>query len=136
MSPGDRHPVYRRRRSLVVGIVGFLADQEAPIPWDELLAVFRTEDLSWRTIENTIRDLEAFGALHRVGKVVKGKDTRALLATPLGRAWLEAELVPLPGEHHDDDDVEDLPEDPFELADAIADVRAELEDLDLENPLA
>lgn len=135
MTDRPPHPIYRRRRALVIGLVGFLAEQDDPVPWDDVLVTFTTGKLSWKTLENVIRELEAFGAIHRIGKVVKGRDTRALLATPLGRAWLEGDTMPLPGDHHDPD-ADEIPDDPFALADAIADVRAELEDLDLENPLA
>lgn len=132
IDPPRRHPIYRRRRALVIGLVGYLAEQTDPVPWDDLLNAFRTDDLSWKTIENTIRDLEHFGALHRVGKTVRGADTRALLATALGRAWLDQELAPLPGQT----DAFGTPTDPFELADAIADTAAEIADLTLDDPFA
>lgn len=135
MSERPAHPIYRRRRALTIGVVGFLAEQEDPVPWDDVLLAFTTDKLSWKTLENVIRELENFGAIHRIGKVVKGRDTRALIATPLGKAWLESELVPLPGEHLEEE-AEPIPEDPFELADAIADTLDELAGLDLENPLA
>lgn len=132
-----RHPIYRRRRALVIGLVAYLADQNRPVPWDDLLTTFRDEKTSWKTLENVIRDLENFGALHRIGKAGNRtlEDTRALHATPLGVAWLEETLLPLPGQHpHDEDD--EIPDDPFELADAIADHLEELDTLDLGNPLA
>lgn len=132
MTDRPDHPIYRRRRVLVIGLVGYLAEQDDPVPWDDVLHLFTTDKLSWKTLENVIRELENFGAIHRIGKVVKGRDTRALHATALGRAWLDAELVPLPGEHHEEDEI---PEDPFELADAIADTRAEIAELELTNPL-
>ena len=121
----DRHPVYRRSRGLIIGIVAYLDAAENPVPWDDLLRTFSSEDRSWKTLENTIRDLEAFGAIHRIGKPADRRrpDSRALVATPLGRAWLDQEVPPLPGA-----DVDDVPDDPFELAEAISDAVDRLED--------
>lgn len=137
MTDRPAHPVYRRRRTLTIGLVAYLADQDRPTPWDELVELFSTEKLSWKTVENTIRDLENFGALHRVGKTGRGTDTRALLATELGRAWLDQELPPLPGQTTDDDELDDVDVeelDPFALADEIADHAAHLEELEAALP--
>lgn len=141
MTDRPAHPVYRRRRSLTIGIVAYLADQERPTPWDELVELFATEKLSWKTVENTVRDLENFGALHRIGKTTRGADSRALTATELGRAWLAQETPPLPGQTSDDvdDELDDLEAiDPFALADEIADHAAHLDELaaHLPDPLA
>lgn len=136
MTDRPAHPVYRRRRTLTIGIVAYLTDQADPTPWDHLVDLFATEALSWKTVENTIRDLENFGALHRLGKSTRGgTDSRALIATELGRAWLLQELPPLPGHPTDDDpdlDVDEL--DPFALADEIADHAAHLEELEAALP--
>lgn len=131
----DRHPVYRRRRTLVVGLVAWLADQPEPVPWDDVLHAFRSDGTSWRTLENTIRDLVAFGALHIIGRARArgGADTRALVATPLGLAWLEGRPVPLPGEHDLEADLEDRLEEADEIADRLADDL--LAEITIENPL-
>lgn len=128
MTDRPPHAVYRRRRTLTIGIVAHLADHHEPIPWDHLVEVFTTEKLSWKTVENTIRDLEHFGAVHRLGKIARGTDTRALIATELGRAWLDQHLPPLPGQPPDDEpDPDEL--DPFALADEIADHAHHLDEL-------
>lgn len=124
------NPLRFRSPELVVGILGYVYEADEPIPWEELVAVFSSENRPWKTVENTIYDLVAFGALHRIGKPSDRRrgDTRALKATPLGRSWLERELLPLPtdpgGDEQGDEDLEAL-----ELADRIAEELAG--DLDL-----
>lgn len=107
-------PIRFRSARLVVGILGYVYDADEPIPWLELVDAFADGDHPWKTVENTIYDLVSFGALHRIGKPGDRRhpDSRALKATPLGRAWLAAELLPRPGEP--------VPEDPSPLADAEA----------------
>jgi hypothetical protein len=83
----------------VLAVLGFVYERHPePVPWDELVDEL-SGHYSWRTIDATVYDALAFGALHRVGKPAqRGRpDTRALRSTPLGRAWLDAELLPLPG---------------------------------------
>jgi hypothetical protein len=91
-----------RSPTLVLELLGYVYDADEPIPWNELLGVFGLEqDRPVKTVENALYDLVAFGALHRVGKVSRREDTRALKPTPLGRAWLDRELLPQPGERDD-----------------------------------
>lgn len=101
-----------RNVGLTNALIGYVFDAEEPVPWNELLETFTTEERSWKTVENRIYDLVAFGAFHRIGKPAERRrpDTRALKATVLGRAWLERELVPLPTDEID----------PLEAADEIA----------------
>ena len=103
-----------RSPELVISIVGYFVETDEPIPWLEALEVFVDDEHPWKTVENLFYELVAFGALHRTGKP-KGKgrtDSRALRATPLGRAWLERDLLELPGLGEDLDDLaEDLTED-------------------------
>lgn len=104
-----------RNPTLVVAILGYVFDADEPIPWDELLETFAVAGRSWKTVENVLYELVAFGALHRIGKVKRGQDDRAVKPTPLGRAWLEGELVPTPG-REDVDELEEIAED---LADEL-----------------
>jgi hypothetical protein len=88
-----------RPPALVLGLLGYVYDAEAPIPWDEAVEVFTTEETPYKTVEATLYDLIAFGALHRIGAPagVRGKtDTRALKATDLGRAWIAGEILVVP----------------------------------------
>lgn len=100
-----------RNPVLVVGIIGYVYDSDEPVPWDELVGTFTSDERPWKTVENTLYELQQFGALQRVGRPGgKGKkDTRALKPTTLGRAWLDRELVPIPG--HDDDELEEIARD-------------------------
>lgn len=95
---GQRHPLYRRSAELVTAILGHVLDAEEPVPWLELVPTFTSDRHEWKTVENVLYDLVAFGALHKVSKPGAGRipDTRALRPTPLGRAWLERTLLPLP----------------------------------------
>ncbi len=100
-----KDPIRYRDPELVVALIGYVYDADSPVPWIELLDVFRRDDRSFRTLEGTIYDLVAHGAFHRIGKpgTKRAPDTRALKPTPLGRAWLDRELLPLPTE--DDDEI-------------------------------
>lgn len=92
--------IYARKPELVVAILGYLADADRPAPWNETLDTFSghgDEPIPWKTLENVLYELIAFGAVHRVGKTGRA-DTRALKLTPLGRAWLERELLPFVGD--------------------------------------
>lgn len=91
-----------RDRTLVLSILDYVYEADEPIPWNELLEVFGLEqDRPVKTVEGTLYELVAFGAMHRVGKVTRAKDTRALKPTALGKAWIDRELLPLPGEKDD-----------------------------------
>lgn len=117
----DQAPLAFRDRDLVLTIFDYVADVDdgPPVTWAELLTVFGTElDHRVKTVENAVYELVAFGALHRIGRPAGrkgGKDTRAVVATPLGKAWRDGRVPGLPGE----------PEDPIEAADQIG---ADLED--------
>ncbi len=126
-----KNPLGFRNPTLVVALVGYVADADAPVPWIELLDTF-ADAAVWKTIENVLYELVAFGALHRVGKPAtrNRRDSRALKLSTLGRAWLDRELLPLPTDHEDDDEL-----DPHELAEQIAEAalhEAGLDDLDPE----
>jgi hypothetical protein len=65
--------------------------------WGELVEQFSGEKHTYKTVENRINELVRFGALHRVGQYKSRRvDTRALRPTPLGRAWLDRSVLPLP----------------------------------------
>lgn len=91
-------PLYRRSPDLIAALLDAVYDDPEPIPWTDLVHAYTTTDLPRKTIENTLYDLIAFGALHRIGKpgTRRTPDTRALRQTPLGRAWLDGELLPPP----------------------------------------
>ena len=88
--------VWRRSRFLVAWILGETWDQEVRLPdlidgaLEELVDENDRARWSAKTIENTVRDLVAFGAL-RV--VQRGRD-RILTASILGKAWIAGELLP------------------------------------------
>lgn len=98
-----RDPLRRRDPELVRALLDAVYEQADddkpdPIPWGELVDAFTSDAHQWRTVENVLYELVAVGALHRVGKAsTRGRpDTRALLPTLLGRAWLAGELHPIP----------------------------------------
>jgi hypothetical protein len=103
-----RNPLRHRDPDLVLAILDAVyehvdQDKPDPIPWTDLVDAFTSDAHNWRTVENVLYELAALGAIHRVGKPgARGKpDTRAFLPTLLGRAWLDQELHPLPGEQVD-----------------------------------
>lgn len=89
--------LYARSPQLVAAILGYLADTDTATPWNETLDTFTGADHPWKTIENILYELIAFGAVHRVGRAGR-QDTRALKLTPLGQAWLDRTILPLVGE--------------------------------------
>lgn len=93
-------PLRYRSPELVHELLVAVYTAETPIPWENLVDAHTDADRAWRTVEATIYDLVAFGALHKIGKPAqRGRpDTRALKPTPLGRSWLRQELRPLPGD--------------------------------------
>lgn len=99
MSSASSDRLTYRAPALVIGVLDYVYALEDPVGWDELVDVFTTEATPYRTVEATLYDLVAYGALHRIGRpgTRRRPDTRALRATPLGRAWLDRELLPLPG---------------------------------------
>lgn len=90
--------LYARSADLVAAILDAVYDDPEPIPWPDLVHAFTTERTPAKTVENTLYDLAAFGALHRTGKPADRRrpDTRAVRQTDLGRAWLAGELPPRP----------------------------------------
>lgn len=91
--------ISHRPRTLILAILGTIYDDPDPTPWSPLIAHFAdNSNHPAKTIENTLYDLAAFGAITRIGHPRQGRlpDTRALKATPLGRAWLAGQLLPTP----------------------------------------
>lgn len=106
-------PIRRRPARLVLDLLGHVYDADEPIPWLELIDTF-ADGHPWKTVENVVHELVAYGALHRIGRPGDRRrpDTRALKPTALGQAWLDGEVLPRPGEPD--------PGDALEQADAIA----------------
>lgn len=102
-----------RSPELVAEILGRVYDSDDPVPWDEIVAELG-ERVAWKTVENTLYELVQFGALHRIGKPAdrRRRDTRALKPTPLGRAWLDREILELPGSSSASSDEDREPEPP------------------------
>lgn len=99
-APHPLGPLARRPLDLVTGLLGYVYEAAEPVPWLELAGRFSEEGAHrMKTVENVLYELVAFGALHKVGKpgYARVPDSRALRPTTLGRAWLERELLPLPG---------------------------------------
>lgn len=104
MAPRLTRALRLRDPDLVLAMLGYLVDYEddpdveTSLPWRALVDTFTTADREWKTVENTLYDLAAFGAIHRIGQAGTRtrSDTRAVRSTPLGRAWLEQTLLPLP----------------------------------------
>lgn len=127
-------PLRFRNPTIVVAVLGYVYDADEPVPWEELVDTFTSSAHAWKTVENVVYELVAFGALHRIGAPPKksyggktGPDTRALKPTTLGRAWLERELVPLPGHTPEEDALDDDLEEADRIAAALADDELELE---------
>lgn len=94
----SRDPLAFRNPTIVVAVLGYVYDAEGPVPWEELVDAFASSSHTWKTVENVVYELVAFGALHRTGNVKRALDARELRPTPLGRAWLDRELLELPGQ--------------------------------------
>lgn len=94
-----------RSPELVAAILDAFHDENTtePIGWREVIAAFESDQHSAKTVEETVRDLVSFGALHRIGQPATRDrlDSRALVLTPLGAAWLEQTLLPLPRRTND-----------------------------------
>lgn len=89
-----------RNPALVLALLHAIHDDPDPVPWAALVEAFAHGIYSRRTIENTLYDLAAYGAIQRIGNPAHGRqpDNRALRPTELGRAWLEQRIPPLPGD--------------------------------------
>jgi len=101
---GDRDPLRRRPAELVTAILATVYEADDPVPWLEVIYSDLSNRWPSKTVENTIYELVAFGALHRIGQpgTSRKPDTRALKPTTLGRSWLERELHPLPYDPRED----------------------------------
>lgn len=95
------HPIRYRPAELVAAILGTIYDSDDPYPWLELVHDLSDAGYPTKTVENVLYELDSFGAIHRIGKPADRRrpDTRALRPTPLGRAWLDQQLLPL--HHHE-----------------------------------
>lgn len=84
-------PLRYRSADLITAILDAVYDPDDPdpIPWADLVHAFTSDRHQPRTIEATLYDLVAFGALHRIGQTATRHraDTRAVKGTTLGRAW-------------------------------------------------
>lgn len=96
---------------LVAWILGETWDEEVALPdlvsgaLEELLDDQGRPKWSAKTVENTVRDLVAFGAL---SKVKRGRD-QVLEATILGKAWNSGILLPpIRGRSEDEETLEEL----------------------------
>lgn len=95
----DRPQLYRRRTvSLTLAILAAIYEDEDEhgVPWSAILETFTTTTTTAKTVENTLYELLAFGAIRRNGERARGRhlDSRRLLPTSLGRAWLEQDTLP------------------------------------------
>lgn len=105
-TPEDRthrpYPWRYRNTAFVLGIIGYIADATDDLDkaaWPDVVDHFTDDAHTWKTVEATLYDLIAFGVVHRIGKPGDGRrrrDTRALVTTTLGRAWLDGEPIPIP----------------------------------------
>lgn len=101
MTDEDRpNPLHYRPTALVFEILATVYETDTPTPWLALIHSELSDRWPSKTVENTIYELVAFGALHRIGQpgTRNRPDTRALRPTTLGRAWLDRTLLPHPGE--------------------------------------
>lgn len=100
-------PLRYRPRDLVAAILGavYTADtnEDDPYRWTDLVDEFTDDQHKAKTVDNVIRELVSYGALHKTGDIARGRDTRVIHPTPLGRAWLDRELLPLHNEQQDPD---------------------------------
>ena len=88
--------LYFRNPRLCTYILGYVesADGE-PLRWDEIVEHFGAAGFPWKTVENRLYDLIAFGAIHKIGGTRPGQP-RAVKLTPLGQAWLDHKLLAPP----------------------------------------
>lgn len=75
-------------------LVAVYESPEGALPWLQLVDLC-ADRWPWKTVENAIYDLVAYGALHKVGKPAgrsSRPEGRVLRGTVLGAAWLRDEL--------------------------------------------
>lgn len=91
-------PLRYRSPELIGSILGQIYDAGEPVPWLRLVDTLTDGPWPWKTVENVIYDLIAFGAVHVVGRAgdTRTPDRRALKPTALGRAWLDRTILPQP----------------------------------------
>lgn len=94
-------PWRHRSNDLVIDIIEHIVsecDTNGKALWPDVVDRFTTDRHAWKTIENVLYDLCTFGVCQRIGKhAERGRtDTRALVITVLGHAWLEGDIVPTP----------------------------------------
>lgn len=95
-------PLQHRAPALILALLGTIYDDPDPIPWNSLVEHFASQsDYTSKTIENTLADLAAFGAIQRIGQYTPKHDTRAVRATTLGQAWLDQTILDLPNTEAD-----------------------------------
>lgn len=93
-------PLYRRSPDLIAAILDAVYEHPDPIAWTDLVHAFTTTTHPAKTVENTLHDLIAYGALHRIGQpgTRRRPDTRAIRQTVLGRHWHDQTNPPPPPE--------------------------------------
>lgn len=92
----EEHSLAYRNSALVRGVLEYLLEA-GKTGWLEVVDTFTSERFAVKTVENTLYDLTAFGAIRRHGRPAgRGQhgDTRALELTGLGRYWLEGRTPP------------------------------------------
>lgn len=92
-------PIYRREASFVLAVLEVLDQALGPVDWLEVVDRFTRDGRPWKTVENVLYELDAFGAIHKVGASNRPGNThrKAVKITPLGSAWLKGVSLPLPG---------------------------------------
>jgi hypothetical protein len=104
-------PIHYRNRVTVAAIFGYILDAEQPVHWLEVIDVFTSDTIAWRTVERILHELMEHGAIHRIGQAGNNRraDTRAVKVTVLGHAWFNQELSPYIGQWNNDQAAEDDP---------------------------
>lgn len=92
--------IYYRNPKIVGKAMAIVEASDDPVPSEFLLgllgAEFDTSDA--QTLLKIVSELVAHGAIHKTGKYLPGRDTRSYRITPLGRAWMDQEILPLVGQ--------------------------------------
>lgn len=89
-----RDPITYRDQAAIRSLLEFLVecqDEDADkATFTEVLETLASEGHNPDTLENMVYELQAFGAIRRTGRYLpgKGKDSRRLSITTLGRHWL------------------------------------------------
>jgi hypothetical protein len=93
-----RDPLSYRPATLLLRLLGYVADADGDVPLDELHEAHVEADYPYRTVDNAFRDLVNYGAFVRVGRG-RRNDPGNVRLTVLGRHWLEqTPPPPLPGQ--------------------------------------